>query len=175
MNHLGPDTRPRTKPWTTLVVMVLVGLALGCVPMALYYQLVDTKTYTYSVELGGRPATATVVWVSPPHLIDLGHQYLIQFGKDEWRTRVKFRDGGEIKFTTDREPRAIWEVDGTYYVILDWCIATLQTNGRLTPVSPAQLPSGEIPWNLVEPGHDAYWKAEFEQWAKWEIQRRPAQ
>ena len=155
----------------TLVVIVLVALVLGAVPAALYHLLIDTKTYTYSVEVGGKPATVTVVWVISPHLIDLGHQYLIKVGKDEYRTRVRFTNGSEIRFTTSTEPRAIWEVDGHCYVAceeghVNWHIGELQANGGLTPVSRPQLPAGEIPWNLVGPGDDAYWKADFEEWQK---------
>jgi len=149
--------------WKTILILIWVLIIL-----ALLYQLVirERTSWTVNALVGDRNAEVTIYHSRNRILFQLGHEILIGGGGNRYTTVVRFRDRQELKFRTESEPKAIWELDGKLFVACSgcgWSLVKLDTEGNVERIRPSQLPEGPRPWNLVEQSKEMqeYWERDF--------------
>lgn len=149
--------------WTSLLILslVVVGVATD---LLLYEQ----SSWTVPVTLEGDVLSVMINYRVRRGLIRVGHQFVVPYGEDRYTTTVQYPNGRKHTFVTDKQPRAVWEFNGTLYVACcngRWLVGILDDKG-LTPILNEQLPAGPHPWNLEEQtaAVQEEWDSEFESW-----------
>jgi hypothetical protein len=152
-------------------VCVGVGVVLcagGLVAYSVLHR--EAKSWAITTKIGGRPVQVLITWSYRPGIM-VGHQYLIRGGGDRYAVTVKLDSGKRVDFSVDREPKAIWELHGAYYVACrspgkEWLLAKLNESGKLTPICRKDLAEGKLVWNLVPDVAQAEYQSDFDLWAQ---------
>jgi hypothetical protein len=154
-----------------LVIAILLLLLLDGLAFGIWRAGHRCDTWSQECTIGNRQAVVGISWTPPWALFQLGHQYLFYVGDDEYKVRVYFTNGGEFRFESNWAPKAIWELQGKYYVVLldpggGWTIAEIEDNGSMKQVRLKDLPPGQRDLNLVREEYRSESEHRFEDWRK---------
>lgn len=154
--------RKRLVVWMIIlfgVIVVAVGLGIG-----LKHFLRESEIWEYETAVGAEPATIRVTWTSDRYFGLGRHGPGVGGGNWEYLTEVAFRDGRHLRFKTSLEPRALWKLQGNYYVACyhasEWVLARVDGDGGVVAIHPGDLPPGPRKWNLLRPSTES--ESEFE-------------
>ena len=93
----------------------------------------------------------------------------MSIGGDDIRftTTIFYESGESLTVVTDKQPRAIWKLNGGLYIVCRdlnkaWFLGQVNPDGSYQEVHKWQLPDGPKPWNLENKRMHTYLQEEYD-------------